>query len=128
MGSTDLAGSRLLIVEDEYFLADEARAILSGVGADVLGPVATAAEARRIIESGSDIHGVLLDVNLRGEMAYDVADSLRERNIPFAFVTGYDQAAFPERFGDTARLRKPVDRRELIKLCSHLAEPAARLG
>jgi superfamily II helicase len=37
----ELAGRRVLIVEDEYFLADDFRQILADYGAEVLGPVAT---------------------------------------------------------------------------------------
>ena len=34
----------------------------------------------------------VLDINLRGEMAYAVADALQARSGPFIFVTGYDRA------------------------------------
>ena len=114
MASHQLAGSRVLIVEDEYYLADDARSALCDTGAEVLGPVATVNEARTLIEAGSAIDAVLLDVNLRGEMAFDVADTLHSRGIPFAFVTGYDRAAIPDRFAGTARLQKPVDPQKLI--------------
>ena len=114
MASNQLAGSRVLIVEDEYYLADDARSALSDIGAEVLGPVATVSEARTLIEADPAIDGVLLDVNLRGEMAFDVADTLHSRGIPFAFVTGYDRAALPDRFAGTARLQKPVDPQKLV--------------
>jgi response regulator RpfG family c-di-GMP phosphodiesterase len=114
MASHQLAGSRVLIVEDEYYLADDVRSVLSDVGAEVLGPVATVSEARTLIEADPAIDGVLLDVNLRGEMAFDVADTLHSRGIPFAFVTGYDRAAIPDRFAGTARLQKPVNPQKLV--------------
>ena len=85
MASEVLAGSRILVVEDEYYLAEDARSILSEVGAEVLGPVPTVDEAKVLIEAAGRIDGVLLDANLRGEMAFDVADVLQARNIPFAF-------------------------------------------
>lgn len=111
-----LAGSRVLIVEDEYFLADEARSILSDVGAEVLGPVATKTEARDMIEADPAIDGVLLDLNLRGELAFDVADTLQSRGIPFAFVTGYDRAMLPERFSGVLNLEKPIRSEQLVNL------------
>lgn len=116
MASRQLAGSRVLIVEDEYYLADDARSALSGVGAEVLGPVASVEEARALIQADARIDGVLLDVNLRGEMAFEVADTLASRGIPFAFVTGYDRAALPERFSATASLQKPVRTEQLVDL------------
>lgn len=116
MVSHQLAGSRLLIVEDEFYLAHDARSVLSEAGAEVLGPVATVAEARALIEDDAAIDGVLLDVNLRGEMAYAIADDLQSRSIPFAFVTGYDQSALPERFARVTTLQKPVKPDQLLAL------------
>jgi DNA-binding response OmpR family regulator len=60
-----LAGCRILIVEDEYFLADDFRQIFAARGAEVLGPVATLCEGLRIIESPCQIDFALLDVQLQ---------------------------------------------------------------
>jgi CheY-like chemotaxis protein len=116
MATHHLEGSRVLVVEDEYYLADDARSVLSDAGAEVLGPVATVADARALIAGDPAIDGVLLDINLRGEMAFEVADDLNSRGIPFAFVTGYDHAALPERFSCATRLEKPVSPEQLLKL------------
>lgn len=118
--ASQLGGSRLLVVEDEYFLADDARSILSDVGAEVLGPVATVSAARALIGSDPAIDAVLLDVNLRGEMAFEVADDLHARGIPFAFITGYDREAIPERFSNATRLEKPVNPEQLVALFGRL--------
>ncbi len=122
MVSGTLSGSRILVVEDEYYLADDARSVLSGVGAEIVGPVPTADEAAAFIEADSAIDGVLLDVNLRGEMAFDVADALQARGVPFIFVTGYDRAALPERFASVPSLGKPVDPDQLVKCFERLKE------
>lgn len=114
------AAPRVLIVEDEYYLADDTRSILSDAGAEVLGPVATVAEASGIIDAERKIDAVLLDVNLRGEMAFEVADTLRSRAIPFAFVTGYDRTALPQRFADAPSLEKPVRRDQLLSFVNSL--------
>lgn len=114
MVTDPLTGLRLLIVEDEYYLAEDARTVLIDGGAEVLGPVATAAQARALIEGDPAIDGVLLDINLRGEMAFDVADMLQARAIPFAFVTGYDPLALPGRFAATPRLEKPLSGSQLL--------------
>lgn len=120
MASEVLAGARILVVEDEYYLADDACSIFSQVGADVAGPVPTVDEATAKIESDERIDCVLLDVNLRGEMAFDLADMLKTRGVPFAFVTGYNRAALPDRFAATPALGKPVDPARLIKLFEKL--------
>lgn len=121
MRSGNLAGSRILVVEDEYFLADDARFALQEVGADIVGPVPTVAEAGALIENDQQIDLVLLDVNLRGEMAFGLADILQGREIPFAFVTGYDRSVIPERFSGTPSLNKPVDAGQLIEMSEGLA-------
>lgn len=123
MASHQFAGLNVLIVEDEYFLADDARSTLSDVGAKVLGPVATVADACALIEAHPVIDGVLLDVNLRGEMAFEVADTLRSRNIPFAFVTGYDRAVLPARFDGTISVAKPIGAEQLVDLFQGLMTP-----
>lgn len=126
MASGTLEGCRILIVEDEYYLADDARSMLSDAGADVLGPVATAADAAQRIGAEPRIDAVLLDVNLRGEMAFGVAAELQGRAIPFVFVTGYDQAVIPNRFAGTHRVQKPVNARNLVRLLESIVQPAAR--
>ena len=111
-----LAGCRLLIVEDEYYLADDARTVLREAGADVLGPVATVDDARRRIDAEPRIDAVLLDINLRGELAFGVADALQARGIPFLFVTGYDRTVIPDRFSGAPKLRKPAASQDLIQI------------
>ena len=120
MASGMLSGSRILVVEDEYYLADDARYTLLQVGAEVVGPVATVDAASALIRAEERIDGVLLDVNLRGEMAFDVADALQARGIPFAFVTGYDRTSLPKRFAAAPMLGKPVSPERLIEVFEQL--------
>lgn len=114
MVSGALAGARILVVEDEFFLADDARSALLKAGAEIVGPAPTVEAATALVEAEDGINGVLLDVNLRGQMAYDVADVLQARGIPFAFVTGYDSGVLPERFSHAPVLKKPTDVDDLI--------------
>ena len=114
MADRELHGRRILVVEDEYLIADDICTVLSDAGAEVLGPAATADAAARLIADSGRIDAALLDINLRGAMIFDVADGLRERGIPFVFATGYDQWAIPERFGDAPRMEKPINLREVV--------------
>ncbi|MEG3164798.1 response regulator [Sphingomonas sp. PB2P19] len=119
-----LAGARILVVEDEYYLADEARQILSHVGADIIGPVPTVAQARAVMDANTRIDGALLDVNLRGELVFDLADALQARAIPFAFATGYDGNVLPDRFAERPVLNKPVRPEHLIDAFERLITEA----
>jgi len=104
-----LSGCRILIVEDEYFLADDMVRVLSSSGAEIVGPIGEADEALAALDGSTPIDCAILDINIRGEMVYPVASALRSRNIPFVFATGYDQAAIPAEFEDIPRWEKPFD-------------------
>ena len=110
-----LRGRRLLVVEDEYMMAEDLRRDLEKAGAQVVGPVPSVADALRVLAGEAALDGAILDVNLRGEKAYPVADALRERGIPFVLATGYEQWALPEAYKDVPRCDKPVDLRHLVR-------------
>ncbi len=104
-----LQNCRILLVEDEYMLADELRSELEEADALILGPAGTIEDAMDLIRSGQDIDGGILDVNLGGEMVFPVADHLVERGVPFLFTTGYDESVIPGRFAKIERCQKPVN-------------------
>jgi CheY-like chemotaxis protein len=108
-GTPSLSGSRILVVEDEYFLADDLMRALRSIGAEILGPFDNAEDALRILASEVPPHGAVLDINLHGAMNFDVAADLVARSIPFVFTTGYDQGAIPPEFADVPRWEKPFD-------------------
>lgn len=108
-GTDSLEGRRLLVVEDEYFLAENMVSGLTERGAEVVGPVGDIDDALDLIEDSERLDGAVLDLNLRGEMAFPVADALLERGIPFVFATGYDSASIPPRYKGVLRCEKPVN-------------------
>jgi CheY-like chemotaxis protein len=115
-----LQGCRILVVEDEYLLADDLSHALTAAGAEVLGPVPSIEEATAMIDAEARIDAAILDVNLRGDMVFPVADALAGRGIPFAFATGYDQWALPERFSTRPRVEKPFKARMIAAVLGPL--------
>lgn len=117
MSGTDgqsLAGLKVLLVEDEYFLADDVQRLLQAEGAIMIGPAATSdAALDLLIDQAVDL--VVLDINLRGVDVYSLADELVTRGTPFLFATGYDADHIPDRFRDIVYLQKPVDREALAR-------------
>lgn len=109
MPNKTLRDCRVLVVEDEYMLAEDLAAELDEVGAVVLGPVGTLEAAIALIDAEPRIDGAILDVNLRGEMVFPAADILLERGVPFVFTTGYDPSTFPSRFEHIAKCEKPIN-------------------
>lgn len=102
------SGRRVLIVEDEYLLANEARRQLVKLGAIVIGPTARVDRALELIQD-EDVDAAILDINLDGEMVFPVADRLNELNIPYVFATGYDPSIIPARFTGFILCEKPIE-------------------
>ncbi|MGY8709671.1 response regulator [Bradyrhizobium sp. 18BD] len=110
-----LSGRRVLVVEDEYFLADDISRTLRSFGADVAGPVGELEDALRILNDGSIVDGAVLDVNIRSEMVFPVAQELRARRVPFVFTTGYDKVSIAPGFHDVPLWEKPIDIAAMIR-------------
>jgi DNA-binding response OmpR family regulator len=103
-----LNGARLLIVEDEYLLAREMADYFENLGAEIVGPVGTVALALGLIAS-SRIQIAVLDVNLRDERVYPVADLLTLKQIPFVFASGYGSELEPDAYAGAPRCIKPIE-------------------
>ncbi len=108
------AGKRILVVEDEYFLADEVRRTLLDLNATVVGPAATIDEAMTLI-STETIDAAILDVHLGDEFVFPVAERLEELDVPFVFATGYDRLFIPPEFKGFALCAKPMELHKIAK-------------
>lgn len=117
--SASLEGKRILVIEDDYYLASDERAALEGAGMTVVGCTGDPEEARRLIDD-TQIDFALVDINLGDGPAFGTARALRDRRIPFVFTTGYDAATIPEDFRDVLRLEKPFDGRTLLTALGRL--------
>ncbi|WP_330218360.1 response regulator [Methylobacterium sp. WSM2598] len=74
-----LAQRRVLVVEDEYFIADDMAQALGRLGAVVVGPAPSRDAAMALIDGGARIDAAVLDINLRGETVFPVG-ALRVRH------------------------------------------------
>ena len=110
----DLTGSRILLVEDEYYVADELCRALEGCGAEVIGPVPTLDRALPLAES-QNLTCAVLDINLRGESCLRIAETLQRRNVPFVYSTGYSRTSVPDALNGAAHLEKPFRIEELLR-------------
>jgi CheY-like chemotaxis protein len=118
--NTSLEGRRVLVIEDEYFIADDISRALATLGAEVIGPAADLEHAKAFLASGERIDTAVLDINLHGELVYSVADALKARGIPFLFATGYDQTSIPAGYEDVPRWEKPFDHNALARVLPSL--------
>ena len=115
----ELDGARILLVEDEYYIADDFRRVLSAAGATVVGPASTVESAERMVDEDA-FDCAVIDLNLHGQSALSVADRLRERGKTFAIATGYGSGSIPERLMDVPRIEKPFDGPALLQLVTQL--------
>ncbi|WP_042246703.1 response regulator [Paracoccus sp. PAMC 22219] len=110
----------ILVVEDEFFLAQEMKQDLKDAGAVVLGPEPSVDRALARISKEPRIDVAVLDVNLGGEKVFPVADELAARNVPFLFVTGYENMVIHSRYPHVLKFNKPTDIQHLITALKRL--------
>lgn len=108
-----LASRRILVVEDQYYLATDICGWLEDAGAIVVGPAPDAAHACDLLEQ-QEVDTAVVDINLGLGPTFSVARELTERRVPFLFATGYDLKAIPEEFRDKVRLEKPFNGAALV--------------
>jgi CheY-like chemotaxis protein len=124
--ASPLQGVRVLVLEDEMVIRVMIEDLLGEFGCRVVGPAGSVAEALTLARS-ADIDVALLDLNLGdGETGYTVADVLAERQIPYAFVTGYSADVLkPPHIGRPV-LEKPFWGESLATVLRRLVESAAK--
>ncbi len=97
----------LLLVEDEELIALNLTEELSDMGWSVVGPASSLSEAFSLLAT-SVVDAAVLDVNLRGQTVYPLAEELERRCVPFVFSTGYEVVDPQGRFDAVPVLRKPA--------------------
>lgn len=100
-----LAGSTILVLEDEPIIGLALEDMLTGEGAFVL--LASGMEEARQLVASRRIDSAILDVNVHGVQSYPVALLLAERNVPFIFATGYGDRSHPPEFAGVPTIAKP---------------------
>lgn len=91
---------RVLVVEDEAFLAMDIEELLRQLDCEVVATASTVEAALAHVRRGG-IDGAILDLNLHGASVLPVAEALAGAEIPFVLLTGY-----PRRESDPSPLRE----------------------
>ncbi|EYD76943.1 putative two-component response regulator protein [Rubellimicrobium mesophilum DSM 19309] len=120
-----LGGRVILVVEDDWLIAEDIAVAIRREGARVVGPAASSDDALRLIEDEPGIDLAVLDVALAHDGGLEVADALEARGVPFVFATGYDRAILPLRFQGAPHWEKPFDADALARFLTAPARPGA---
>ncbi len=115
-----LAGSRVLVVEDEFIIALEIQASLEEAGAVVIGPAFTLSSALELAMK-EKLSAATLDMRLGRDPVSPVAHILDQRHVPFVFYTG-QPAGDPIRraWPDSRTLSKPASGDEIVKAVAEI--------
>jgi DNA-binding response OmpR family regulator len=111
-GASTLKGVRVLVVEDSWQVASTMKSALEEVGMVVAKPAATLTAAKRLIANHTfDL--AVVDINLKGEMSYDLIVRLSDRGVRVVVVSGYvtPEESIPSA---AAVLQKPLATVQLI--------------
>ncbi len=108
-----LHGKRVLLIEDEPLVLMDLESILTAAGCEIVGPAGTLEAAKRLV-ADADCDLALIDVNLAGSPVDELAAALTQKDVPFAFVTGYAREALPRGFGEAVLLGKPFNQDQLL--------------
>lgn len=104
---------RIFIVDDESIIAFEMADTLEDLGFEVVGPSTQLSDALSRAED-EEFDVACLDVNLgNGKTSEPIAKILKDRGIPYVYITAYDanQVSFVD---ETDRvLKKPVSKVDL---------------
>ena len=87
-GNSGLKGLRVLVVEDSWHVANALKSLLEELGIEVAGPAASLQDAERLLEA-REPQLAIVDINLKGEMAYGLIDTLHARGIRIVVISGY---------------------------------------
>ena len=112
--STDRPARRILLVEDEAFLAFMLELDLKDAGYTVIGPYANVTKALEAVKS-APVDAAVLDVNLNGDFVFPLADHLMAQNVPVILLSGYGERQLPERYRSLPLLAKPHAPEMLLK-------------
>ncbi len=97
----------ILVVEDDWLLANELAERLRRYGFKVAGPAPRVSEALALI-GRQQVDAALLDVSLQGECCAPVAEALARQGVGFAFLTGGDRESLPAGYRERPMVAKPA--------------------
>ncbi|NIK49870.1 response regulator [Variibacter gotjawalensis] len=86
--------------------------MLDNLGFEITTVAATLGEGLAAARD-ADVDVAVLDINLRGDTSYPIAEMLLARGIPFVFTSGYGKTGIDPRYAEAQVLQKPFTEQSL---------------
>jgi DNA-binding response OmpR family regulator len=114
---------RILVLEDDPFIALDLQSILEEQGHEV-GLFGSVVQAHEHLDDAFDY--ALLDVEVGDGTSFPIAETLAERRIPFAFVSGVRRTDLPAVFRRAAFIPKPFAETSILRTVEQVETRLAR--
>lgn len=115
MSKSELEGARVLVVEDEYFIASDLVRAVDSAGGKAIGPAGSLDQATDLLDK-EPVDAAILDLNLHGEMASPLVEGLAQRGVPCIIISGYSPESLPENLRSVPSLEKPANYDKVVQL------------
>lgn len=123
-----LDGRKVLVVEDDFLVAEDFAAMLREAGAEVIGPAESLPQAIRLAQQCDALDCALLDIDLQGVDCFPLARELRTAAIPMMFLTGLGCDTIPEEFVDIMCIAKPTGAGRVVEELTALLGPMSAVA
>jgi DNA-binding response OmpR family regulator len=104
----------ILLVEDSQSVADALKQHLELLGANVTGPAATTAEAKKLMSERLP-QVALVDFHLRGEDSSRLIGQLRNEGVPVIILSGSFERPCPASLTGVTIVEKPISEAQILQ-------------
>jgi CheY-like chemotaxis protein len=112
---------RVLVVEDEPLLSTMLEDMLLALGYEIAAICGNLAEAVALARGGTfDL--AVLDINLNGQKSFPVAETLKQRELPYLWTSGYSRSILPAPLAAAPFVAKPYDLADLGRALDEVEE------
>ena len=118
------ASRNVMILEEEIIIALDLAGLLEDLGFVVVKMANRVDTAIDFVTAGA-LDLAILDMNVRDTLSFPVAAILRDRGIPFLFVSGYGKRGLIDGFEDAHVLTKPYSAETLGQMVAVAMTAAA---
>ncbi len=116
------ATPRVLVVEDNYLMAEVICDFVRACGLQPVGPASTVDGGVRLARD-EEIDAAVLDINLQGKLCFPICSALAQKHVPFVFLSGYATSLLiPNEFRAVRHVEKPFVPEEFESILQDLVE------